>query len=1236
MQLKAGRLAFKVALIYVIVAGCWILFSDELVKIFISNPDERIYLSIIKGWGFVIVTGGLLYQVLRRLLQRWEREAEQRQKAEVGHQEAGEALRESEERFVNLFQKAPLGYQSLDADGRFIEVNEAWVATLGYPRAEVIGKWFGDFLAPEFVEAFRQRFPMFKAAGKIHSEFEMLHRNGERRFIAFEGRIGHKKDGSFRQTHCILQDITERKRAEETIARERQLLRTLIDLLPEIFYIKDLDSRFLIVNETLAKLVGKDTPAQVLGLSDADLFPAGLAAELRAEELKVFAGEPLINHENIMVFPDGRMHTVLTTKLPFRDSQGRICGLVGIGHDITERKVVEDELRRVNTFLDSIIKHIPNMVFLKDAKTLQFVRFNRAGENLLGRSEAELLGKTDYDFFPKDLADYFTENDRQVLRGQEVVDIPEERLQTRDKGERILHTRKVPVLNENGEPKYLLGISEDITERKQAEAVLQEREEQYRKVVESSPNCIFILQQNRFVLVNAAALKLFGASQPDELLGRDVFDFIHPDFHDLIRGRIVQAAHQEQALPLLEQKLLRLDGSVVDVEATSTRFQFQGQPALLVEAHDITTRKRAEAVLRESQALYHSLVTQLPIGIFRKDHQGRYILVNPWFCQLKGMKTEEFLGKTPQEVAAGEVAKQDAMGRATKYAAEGEDHHRLIMEAGKPIELEEEYATADGRKQFVHVLKLPVFNPDGKVTGTQGILFDITARKRAEEEMNLQFSALSAAANAIVITDRAGKIEWVNPSFTKLTGYSADEAIGRTPRFLKSGQHPPEFYAGLWQTILAGNVWHGELVNKRKDGQLYNVEMTITPVRGADGQIAHFVAIKQDVTERRLLEDQLRQTQKMEAIGQLASGVAHDFNNILAIIQLQAGLLKAEQSLSPKQLDYAGEIEKATARAANLTRQLLLFSRKQALQPRDLDLNEVVTSITKMLQRTLGEDVEMQFKFSPQPLLIHADAGMMDQILMNLTINARDAMPKGGQLLIKTSAVEFDEITAAKTPQARPGSFACVSVSDNGGGIPPEILPRIFVPFFTTKAVGKGTGLGLATVFGIVQQHQGWINVYSEAGQGTTFRIYLPRLIKPSDKKAGWSSLASLRSGNETILLVEDDSSLRASIRIALSRLGYRVLEASNGVAALEVWKQHRDEIRLVLTDMVMPGGLTGKELGEQLLQQDPKLKVIYASGYSADSADKDFSMEEGVNFLTKPFAVNKLAQTVRNCLDKI
>jgi CheY-like chemotaxis protein len=382
------------------------------------------------------------------------------------------------------------------------------------------------------------------------------------------------------------------------------------------------------------------------------------------------------------------------------------------------------------------------------------------------------------------------------------------------------------------------------------------------------------------------------------------------------------------------------------------------------------------------------------------------------------------------------------------------------------------------------------------------------------------------------------------------------------------------------------------------------------------------------------MEEQFRQLQKMDAIGQLAGGVAHDFNNILAVIQMQSDLLKAGGNLSPAQLEFAEEIGTATQRAAALTRQLLLFSRKEVLQLRDLDLNQSINNMTKMLWRILGEDIQMQFKFAMQSLFIHADAGMMDQVLMNLAVNARDAMPKGGRLIIETSTVEFDESVLGQSAHARPGSFVCLSVSDTGCGIPAENLPRIFDPFFTTKDVGKGTGLGLATVFGIVQQHQGWIHVYSEPGHGTTFRIYLPRLVKMDQQKPEQPALTSMRGGNETILLVEDDAFLRASVRRALSQLGYRVLETINGNEALEAWRQHHDGIHLLLTDLVMPGGMTGKDLAGRLLTENPKLKVIYASGYSAEVAGKDFPLEEGVNFLAKPFQTFKLAQTVRQKLD--
>jgi two-component system cell cycle sensor histidine kinase/response regulator CckA len=304
------------------------------------------------------------------------------------------------------------------------------------------------------------------------------------------------------------------------------------------------------------------------------------------------------------------------------------------------------------------------------------------------------------------------------------------------------------------------------------------------------------------------------------------------------------------------------------------------------------------------------------------------------------------------------------------------------------------------------------------------------------------------------------------------------------------------------------------------------------------------------------------------------------------------------------------------------------------MQPSELDLSDSITSMTQMLRRILGEDIHVQFIYSPQPLFVHADAGMMDQVLMNLTLNSRDAMPAGGQLVIETAVVEFDELAVLQFAQARPGAFVRLSVSDTGSGIPPEILPRIFEPFFTTKDVGKGTGLGLATVFSIIQQHQGWISVESEPGRGTSFHIFLPRLERPAAVPAETPRAQNLAGGTETILLVEDDDALRASVRQCLTQLGYHLLEAASGVAGLQVWQAHRDEIHLLLTDLVMPGGMSGRDLGEQLRREKPQLKIIYVSGYSAEIFNRDFPREPNDTFLSKPFPTQTLAQTVRASLD--
>ena len=615
---------------------------------------------------------------------------------------------------------------------------------------------------------------------------------------------------------------------------------------------------------------------------------------------------------------------------------------------------------------------------------------------------------------------------------------------------------------------------------------------------------------------------------------------------------------------------------------------------------------------------YTELFEFAPVGYFNLTADGTIRLVNLTGAKLLGLERAHLLGKRLHSLVANGDRKNFSDFLARVFAgSENEDCQvQLVTERRPPlfVRLDAKRAVEGDRCRVVMV--------------------DVTERKQAEEVHARLAMAVEQSAESIVITDTQGIMLYVNPAFEKTTGYTRAEALGQNPRMLKSGKQSAEFYHQMWNTLKRGEVWHGHFINQRKDGSLYNEEATISPVRDAADKVVNYVASKHDITREVQLETEFRQAQKMEAIGTLAGGVAHDFNNILAIIQIEAGLLKVTGILSPEQAKFADEIDTTVKRGADLTRQLLLFSRKENPKLDDLELNQIITDLAKMLRRVLTESIGLELKLPGQPMFVHADPSMLDQVLINLAVNARDAMAKGGQLVIATAGVEFDEAAAAQVDSAQPGSFVCLSVTDSGCGIPPEILPKIFEPFFTTKPVGKGTGLGLATVFGIVQQHQGWINVSSEFGHGTTFKIYLPRLARLPDKKNVEKILTTIPTGAETILLVEDEPVLRDLIQKTLVQLGYHVLEAPTGVAALGVWKAHREKIHLLLTDMVMPGGLNGKELAQRLLQENSKLKVIYMSGYSLELTDRKFDLQAGVNFLAKPFQMQKLAQIIRARLD--
>jgi len=508
-------------------------------------------------------------------------------------------------------------------------------------------------------------------------------------------------------------------------------------------------------------------------------------------------------------------------------------------------------------------------------------------------------------------------------------------------------------------------------------------------------------------------------------------------------------------------------------------------------------------------------------------------------------------------------------------------------------------------------------------------------KQSAQDTLRRLSLAVEKSADTVMITTRDGIIQYVNPAFEALTGHASLDVLGKTPRVLKSGEHGPEVYQELWKTVLSGNVYRGILVNRKKNGELFCVEQSISPVLDPAGVVTHFISNGRDLTERLRLEAHLLQAQKMDSIGRLAGGVAHDFNNLLTIITSYSELaLDAVTPGTPVESKLQ-EILSAARRAAQLTRQLLAFSRKQPQALRVVDLNSVIAEIAPPLRRLIGEDVELTF--SPQSDLkrVRIDPMQIEQILLNLGANGRDAMPQGGRLTIETSNVHLDDnYIHCKHAVVPTGNYALISVTDTGTGISPDHLPHIFEPFYTTKPSGEGTGLGLATVYGIVKQNRGFIWAYSEAGTpGSVFKIYLPAMAaKGALVEAPATLVETPIDGSETILLVEDENAVRRAVSEFLSLHGYTVLEAKDGLDALAIAKDYGSTIHLVVSDVVMPN-MSGGQLAKELRSRRPESKVLFVSGYAGKTLIDHNVAEPGMNLLQKPFSLRQLCGKVRAML---
>ncbi|MBL8620545.1 MAG: PAS domain S-box protein [Myxococcales bacterium] len=1245
-------------------------------------------------------------------------------------------LHASEHRFRAMFEQAAVGIALMGPNGEFRRANPRLCATLGYTEAELQRLTFVDITHDDHAASDRALHgPLTGGAlGTVVLEKQLVRKDG--------GAVWHHvtiagadADPDERTFVVIAEDVSAQRAAERGRAESENRLRLFVEHAPAAIAMFDRDMRYLAVSRRF--ITDCHLPdGDLVGRRHDEVFP-NLPPHWQAMHARALAGAIERSAGEAFVRPDGEVEWVRWELYPWRDASGAIGGCVLFGETLTEQRRLALALATSEARHRAIFEQAGVGIALVEPATGRFVDGNAALCRIFRYSRAELQQRSWRDITPpEDVAQTPPELfDRAV---------PSVTIHKRYRcGDGTLIAGRVTVTRMTAPDGAALNLAfvEDVTEQRRAEEALRESQRRLAVVFEQSLAGMAIIRtRDRTVAdVSESLVRMLGWSR-DEWVGRDPDQLgVFLDPHDRLRLRAL-GGHTPTPIEL---QVRRKSGEVGDFLLSIGRIEIDGEPCSMCLLHDITELRRADAARIASERHLAALIELAPVGITEIDlTTGRPRWVNARLCELTGY--------TAAELGAMSIIDDltDPADRAASRAlAAG-------LGGGTPerSQLEKRYRTKDGRTVWTDVAVAVLRGAAGEVTGALSTIRDITEQRAARDALELQAQALNAAANAIVITDLRGVIERVNPALVALTGYPADELVGADMRIFSSGRQTPAFYRTLWQTITAGQVWRGELINRRQDGSHYHEEMTITPVRDAAGQISRYVAIKQDVSERYLAEaalrrsearyralvddledlvlatdldhrltfvnravaafgftpaallgrtvddlvppddlpawrellsadveppprelriydaagkprtvrargrrrpiddpepgmtlvlidlttrreteEQLRAAQKMEAVGRLAGGVAHDFNNLLSVILSYTDLAVADlHAADPLRADLQ-EVLAAAHRAEGLTRQLLAFSRKQVLNPEPTALAELVAGLAKMLRRLIGEDVELTLRDVDTAALVTVDRGQLEQVLMNLVVNARDAMPGGGHVTITTAELDLDT-AAAHAVDLPPGRYLELAVADTGCGIDQATQQRIFEPFFTTKGVGKGTGLGLSMVYGIVRQSGGAVTVESEPGHGATFRVFLPARDPRAPAPPHRTAPVRLDRGDETVLVVEDEAALRSVVQRVLATAGYEVLVAANATEALLLADRHGARVRLILTDVVMPA-MSGPELVERLRPRCPAAAVIFMSGYTDDALARFGVL--AADFLRKPFDLRVLTARVRGALDQ-
>jgi PAS domain S-box-containing protein len=1156
-------------------------------------------------------------------------------------------------RYDLLAQQNHIVTWEVDSNGLYIDVSPTAAAVYGYSPKELIGKKHYYDLHPaagrlEFkastLAAIRSEEPIRDLLNPIATK------SGKTLWVSTSGIPSRDEEGKLVSYWGTDTDVTDRKHAEESLAQLAQANQEAADRFATL--IRASNTGAWEYNDSTGDLWCGPEYFSMLGYTQADLAPAQEKGSIEAYWLDlmhpddrpramskqtVYLKKPEGMYEQTfrMKHRDGHWVWIWSRGQVLRDTNGNPTHMmVGTHIDISATKQAEEALRSSEKQYRMLTESMKDVVWTLDVESRRFLYLSPSAEKLTGYTADELMAHPLDAALPPEVRDELI--DRLNTRAA--------KLRTGEITSDTFFTSEVPLTHKSGAPivaelitRYwmntqtgkveLQAVARDITERKRVERNYQTL---FQEMLEGFALHEIICDDSgtpvdyRFLAVNPSFERMTGL-QAGTLVGKTILEAL-PETNPSWIKRYSQVA-------LSGEPVFFDDYS----EALHKHFEITAfRPAPNQFAcifSDITDRKQAEHELKESRRRYAALLANLPGMAYRCSND------RAWTMEFVSQGCMELTGYQPDDLVNSKTIPFNDIICPT-YRDHIWEKWQQSLQARRTFEAEYEITTRSGATKWVWEQGEGVYDDADQLIALEGFIADITERKHAGAERERLTRAIEQSGETIVITDAEGTIVYVNPAFTRTSGYTREEAIGQNMRILKSGHQDANFYQNMWKILSTGATWEGQLINQRKDGTLFTEQASISPVRDVTGHIIYYVAVKRDITEQLRdqkeksdLQTQLVQAQKMESIGRLAGGVAHDFNNMLQAIQGYTEMAIEQVPKNKPLYSDLQEIQKVAKRSAALTKQLQTFARKQMAQPTALQLNDALEGMSSMLQRLIGEDMELIWKPGAHLGMVKMDPGQLDQIVANLCVNARDALGKSGHITIETRNAEITKADVPLHHGIKSGHYVQLSIQDNGSGMTPDVMAHLFEPFFTTKKVGKGTGLGLSTVYGIVKQNHGHIEVESHLKKGSAFRIYLPVFSGKVKAVPEEEMSEPSASGPESILLVEDEKTILLTTCRMLESLGYKVYATASPIEALQLAERHKGQLNLLLTDVIMPG-MNGPELVQQILPRDPKLKYLFMSGYTANLIEKQGVKTTLAGFIQKPFSRKALAQKVRAAID--